>query len=551
MRRRMPRSYVRPLEVGVPFLLVAVALFAGWLNDARLPFVAPPELARADRRVPRDRRDRRNARHPARGHRPLPALHDQSRRDSAGRLSGRRQVAKHRHPARPADRCRHRPRQRRRRRGARHLSARDDARDEQHPPGSGTDLLEREPDRPGAAVRDDDLDRPAAPDPVGRRPVARADDRGHARARVHDVRPRHLRHRREPPRLGPVRAAGPPHGRLRLRHQRARRDASAGSCWSATRARRISARATSTCCPRSPSSSSAARRSSAARARTCRRSPGALLITVITSILASVNVEQSGKDILYGAIILAMAFVNQVALGDRTRMGGALAPARRRSAAGCSRVAGGPTPTTPVPTPAKGVDHGRPCGIRHRRRRRHRQRNLPGVLRCGVPRRAHRPRRGGVRSSRSRDRSLGRASDRDRLRRRLDRQSVDAAVAACTRAVRAPRLARERRRRRRPRAVGGAGGRELGSSGQHPPWRAFRCSRAAFPALSATGAGLDRQHLVDRRANRVLVPRVVLRCQGGHRGAHPGARGRVGEARSPRQRDRPGARRALRCSTTR
>jgi ribose transport system permease protein len=49
---------------------------------------------------------------------------------------------------------------------------------------------------------------------------------------------------------------------------------------------------------------------------------GVLLITVITSILVTVNVDQSGRDILYGTIILAMALVNQVALGDRARVGG-------------------------------------------------------------------------------------------------------------------------------------------------------------------------------------------------------------------------------------
>ena len=51
-------------------------------------------------------------------------------------------------------------------------------------------------------------------------------------------------------------------------------------------------------------------------------------------------VDQSGRDILYGSIILAMAFVNQVALGDRSRVGassiglgafrGWLQPVRRR-----------------------------------------------------------------------------------------------------------------------------------------------------------------------------------------------------------------------------
>jgi ribose transport system permease protein len=68
---------------------------------------------------------------------------------------------------------------------------------------------------------------------------------------------------------------------------------------------------------------------------------GVLLITVITSILVTVNVDQSGRDILYGTIILAMAYVNLVALGDRARVGpsslrlafsGWLQPVRRRPA---------------------------------------------------------------------------------------------------------------------------------------------------------------------------------------------------------------------------
>jgi ribose transport system permease protein len=74
---------------------------------------------------------------------------------------------------------------------------------------------------------------------------------------------------------------------------------------------------------------------------------GALLITVIESILVTVNVNQSGQDILYGAIILTMAYVNQVALGDRARAGalsgrlgafrGWLEPARRRHEADITR----------------------------------------------------------------------------------------------------------------------------------------------------------------------------------------------------------------------
>ena len=63
---------------------------------------------------------------------------------------------------------------------------------------------------------------------------------------------------------------------------------------------------------------------------------GALLITVITSALVSSGVEQSGQNILYGGIILAMAFFNQVALsGRRVEALGVpgLAPARRLGAA--------------------------------------------------------------------------------------------------------------------------------------------------------------------------------------------------------------------------
>jgi ribose transport system permease protein len=44
---------------------------------------------------------------------------------------------------------------------------------------------------------------------------------------------------------------------------------------------------------------------------------GALLITVITSALVSSGVDQSGQAILYGGIILVMAFFNQVALSGQ------------------------------------------------------------------------------------------------------------------------------------------------------------------------------------------------------------------------------------------
>lgn len=48
---------------------------------------------------------------------------------------------------------------------------------------------------------------------------------------------------------------------------------------------------------------------------------GVLLITVIQSILISVNVNQAGQDILYGSIILVMAYVNRIAIsGAGTRL---------------------------------------------------------------------------------------------------------------------------------------------------------------------------------------------------------------------------------------
>jgi ribose transport system permease protein len=59
---------------------------------------------------------------------------------------------------------------------------------------------------------------------------------------------------------------------------------------------------------------------------------GALLITVIESILVTVNVDQSGQDIMYGAIILVMAYGGQLAVsGSGLRLGtlgGRLGPLR-------------------------------------------------------------------------------------------------------------------------------------------------------------------------------------------------------------------------------
>jgi ribose transport system permease protein len=44
---------------------------------------------------------------------------------------------------------------------------------------------------------------------------------------------------------------------------------------------------------------------------------GALLITVIESALVTVEIDQAGQDVLYGAIILFMAYLNQVAVMRR------------------------------------------------------------------------------------------------------------------------------------------------------------------------------------------------------------------------------------------
>jgi ribose transport system permease protein len=66
---------------------------------------------------------------------------------------------------------------------------------------------------------------------------------------------------------------------------------------------------------------------------------GALLITVIESALVTVQIDQAGQDILYGAIILFMAYLNQMAvMRGRLRVpallrgggpGGGLRPAAR------------------------------------------------------------------------------------------------------------------------------------------------------------------------------------------------------------------------------
>jgi ribose transport system permease protein len=59
---------------------------------------------------------------------------------------------------------------------------------------------------------------------------------------------------------------------------------------------------------------------------------GALLITVIESALITVGVDQPGQDVLYGGVILLMAYVNQVAVSGAGRRltfsGSALGPLR-------------------------------------------------------------------------------------------------------------------------------------------------------------------------------------------------------------------------------
>jgi ribose transport system permease protein len=50
---------------------------------------------------------------------------------------------------------------------------------------------------------------------------------------------------------------------------------------------------------------------------------GALLITVIESALVTVQVDQAGQDVLYGGIILVMAYFNQIAVTRPRTQGGA------------------------------------------------------------------------------------------------------------------------------------------------------------------------------------------------------------------------------------
>jgi len=61
---------------------------------------------------------------------------------------------------------------------------------------------------------------------------------------------------------------------------------------------------------------------------------GALLITVIESILVTVNIDQSGQDIMYGVIILAMAYLAEVAISGRGARGGGLLRGRLGSLRG-------------------------------------------------------------------------------------------------------------------------------------------------------------------------------------------------------------------------
>jgi ribose transport system permease protein len=59
---------------------------------------------------------------------------------------------------------------------------------------------------------------------------------------------------------------------------------------------------------------------------------GALLITVIESALITVGVDQPGQDVLYGVVILLMAYLNRVAISGSGRriatLGGAIGPLR-------------------------------------------------------------------------------------------------------------------------------------------------------------------------------------------------------------------------------
>lgn len=63
---------------------------------------------------------------------------------------------------------------------------------------------------------------------------------------------------------------------------------------------------------------------------------GALLITIAESALVTVHIGNAGKEIMYGAIILLMMFINQLTVRDNPGMGGSRRR-RPRSRTGASR----------------------------------------------------------------------------------------------------------------------------------------------------------------------------------------------------------------------
>ena len=60
------------------------------------------------------------------------------------------------------------------------------------------------------------------------------------------------------------------------------------------------------CCRRSPRSCSAARRSSAGAATYLGTVAGVILITLLQSILSVMQIEEFGRQVIYGVVIIAM-----------------------------------------------------------------------------------------------------------------------------------------------------------------------------------------------------------------------------------------------------
>ena len=284
--------------------------------------------------------------------------------------------------ARAADRRRHRARERSGGGAARHLAARDDARDEQHPPGHHADLHARQ-SRSGRR----------------RRSSRRSSTAGGARIPWVDVLWLALTIAVtlvlafttfgrgiyavgvEPPRLRALRAARAPNDRARVHGERSRGGARRDP------ARRLLG-------PGVPRQGDEYLLPAIAvvviggtsifggKGSYMQTVAGALLITVIRASSSRADVDQSGQDILYGAIILAMAYLNQVAIAPDERPARAAASGVQGSAPAAAgwRPAARRRPRRRRP-PAdprerRTDDERRACRVRDRRGGGHRPRDV-------------------------------------------------------------------------------------------------------------------------------------------------------------------------------